>query len=63
MNNNIHHERKVTDKKVGLSEGKVGNKGKNRSVRFAPEPEIREVESYKKYNRDMSNGTGCCALL
>jgi hypothetical protein len=33
---------------------------KNKSVRFAGEPQIIEVESYKKYNRDVSNNASFC---
>lgn len=29
-------------------------------VRFADQPQIFQVESYKAYNRDVSNGVGCC---
>lgn len=36
-----------------------GNTGPKR-VRFAEQPQIFQVESYKAYNRDVSNGVGCC---
>lgn len=63
MNNNVHNERKQgNDKKVRTAHQEV-RPAKAKTVRFAAEPVVHEVESYKKYNRDMSNSSGCCTLV